>query len=142
MMASRTVATYGLVVAGIMLVVWLIFAWAVEQFGRDVASTIFFAIGGVILAVVLWIGSGAYTAAVWREAHRHTETSSKMTIELLRSTMPQQRVESTAQLVRERQLLLAMRSNRQSHGDVEHSRIDGVQHSRSNDADVEVISWR
>lgn len=141
MMASRTVATYGLVVAGIMLVVWLIFAWAVEQFGRDVASIVFFAIGGVILAVVLWIGSGAYTAAVWREAHRHTETSSKMTIELLRSTMPQQRVESTAQLVRERQLLLAMRSSRHSDS-VERSHIGSVQQSQSNDADVEVISWR
>lgn len=138
MMTSRAVATYGIVAAGIMIIVWAIFAWAVEQFGRDVASTVFFAIGGVVLAVVLWIGSGAYTAAVWREAHRHTETSARMTTELLRSTMPQQRVESTAQLVRERQLLLAMRNSRQlppsAMRQAEGSTVDAV--------DIEVVEWK
>ena len=138
MMTSRAVATYGIVAAGIMIIVWLIFAWAVEQFGREVASTVFFASGGVVLAVVLWIGSGAYTAAVWREAHRHTETSARMTTELLRSTMPQQRVESTAQLVRERQLLLAMRNSRQlppsAMRQAEGSTVDAV--------DIEVVEWK
>lgn len=135
MMTSRAVATYGIVAAGIMIIVWLIFAWAVEQFGREVASTLFFAIGGVVLAVVLWIGSGAYTAAVWREAHRHTETSARMTTELLRSTMPQQRVESTAQLVRERQLLLAMRNSRQLPP-------SAVRQTEDIASEIEVVEWK
>jgi hypothetical protein len=118
-----------------MIIVWLIFAWAVEQFGREVASTVFFAIGGVVLAVVLWIGSGAYTAAVWREAHRHTETSARMTTELLRSTMPQQRVESTAQLVRERQLLLAMRNSRQLPPSAARQAEDAA-------VEIEVVEWK
>lgn len=138
MMTSRAVATYGIVAAGIMIIVWAIFAWAVEQFGRDVASTVFFAIGGVVLAVVLWIGSGAYTAAVWREAHRHTETSARMTTELLRSTMPQQRVESTAQLVRERQLLLAMRNSRQ----LPPSAVRPAEGSTVDAVDIEVVEWK
>ena len=135
MITSRAVATYGIVAAGIMLVVWLIFAWAVEQFGKEVASVAFFAISGVVLAVVLWISSGAYTAAVWREAHRHTETSARMTTELLRSTMPQQRVESTAQLVRERQLLLAMRNSRQLPQST-------VQQTEDSAVDIEVVEWK
>lgn len=135
MMTSRAVATYGIVAAGIMIIVWLIFAWAVEQFGREVASTVFFASGGVVLAVVLWIGSGAYTAAVWREAHRHTETSARMTTELLRSTMPQQRVESTAQLVRERQLLLAMRNSRQLPP-------SAVRQTEDIASEIEVVEWK
>lgn len=135
MMTSRAVATYGIVAAGIMIIVWLIFAWAVEQFGREVASTVFFAIGGVVLAVVLWIGSGAYTAAVWREAHRHTETSARMTTELLRSTMPQQRVESTAQLVRERQLLLAMRNSRQLPPSAARQAEEAA-------VEIEVVEWK
>lgn len=135
MITSRAVATYGIVAAGIMLVVWLIFAWAVEQFGKEIASVAFFAISGVVLAVVLWISSGAYTAAVWREAHRHTETSARMTTELLRSTMPQQRVESTAQLVRERQLLLAMRNSRQLPPST-------VRQTEDSAVDIEVVEWK
>ena len=135
MITSRAVATYGIVAAGIMLVVWLIFAWAVEQFGKEIASVAFFAISGVVLAVVLWISSGAYTAAVWREAHRHTETSARMTTELLRSTMPQQRVESTAQLVRERQLLLAMRNSRQLPQ-------SAVRQTEDSAVDIEVVEWK
>ena len=135
MITSRAVATYGIVAAGIMLVVWLIFAWAVEQFGKEIVSVAFFAISGVVLAVVLWISSGAYTAAVWREAHRHTETSARMTTELLRSTMPQQRVESTAQLVRERQLLLAMRNSRQLPQST-------VRQTEDSAVDIEVVEWK
>lgn len=135
MITSRAVATYGIVAAGIMLVAWLIFAWAVEQFGKEIASVAFFAISGVVLAVVLWISSGAYTAAVWREAHRHTETSARMTTELLRSTMPQQRVESTAQLVRERQLLLAMRNSRQLPQ-------SAVRQTEDSAVDIEVVEWK
>ena len=135
MITSRAVATYGIVAAGIMLVVWLIFAWAVEQFGKEIASVAFFAISGVVLAVVLWISSGAYTAAVWREAHRHTETSARMTTELLRSTMPQQRVESTAQLVRERQLLLAMRNSRQLPQ-------SAVRQTEDIASEIEVVEWK
>lgn len=135
MITSRAVATYGIVAAGIMIVVWLIFAWAVEQFGKEIASVVFFAISGVVLAVVLWISSGAYTAAVWREAHRHTETSARMTTELLRSTMPQQRVESTAQLVRERQLLLAMRNSRQLPPST-------VRQAEDSPIEIEVVEWK
>lgn len=135
MVSSRMVATYGVVAAAIMLIVWAIFAWAVEQFGRDVAVVSFFAVGGVVMAVVLWVGSGAYTAAVWREAHRHTETSARMTTELLRSTMPQQRVESTAQLVRERQLLLAMRNSRQLPPSTVRQAEDGP-------IEIEVVEWK
>lgn len=136
MVSSRMVATYGVVAAAIMLIVWAIFAWAVEQFGRDVAVVSFFAVGGVVMAVVLWVGSGAYTAAVWREAHRHTETSARMTTELLRSTMPQQRVESTAQLVRERQLLLAMRNSRQQ------LPPSTVRQAEDGPIEIEVTEWK
>ena len=126
----------GVVVCGVMLVVWIIFAWLVDQFGREVAATVFWTAGGVLLAVTLWIGSGVYTARVWREAHRHTESSSRMTVELLRSSLPQQRYAEQTQLVRERQLLLAMRSGRPSLRSPERTV------ETADDEAVEVVNWR
>lgn len=48
--------------------IWLAFGWLVESFGREVAIVTTFAIGGVVLAIVLWVASSRHTTSIWRSA--------------------------------------------------------------------------
>jgi hypothetical protein len=87
----------GLVFVG----VWLAFGWLVESFGREVAIVTVFALGGVTLAIILWVGSSRHTTAIWRSALHYAADTHEMNVNALRSLSAVQREDARAYRVRE-----------------------------------------
>lgn len=81
--------------------VWLAFGWLVESFGREVAIVTVFALGGVILAITLWIGSSRHTTAIWRSALSYAADTQELSVTALRSLSAVQREDARAYRVRE-----------------------------------------
>lgn len=80
---------------------WLAFGWMVESFGRDVAVVTVFAIGGVVLAIVLWVASSRHTTTIWRAALSFAADTHEMNVNALRSLSAVQREDARAHRVRE-----------------------------------------
>lgn len=81
--------------------VWLAFGWLVESFGREVAIVTMFAIGGIVLAVVLWVASSRHTTTIWRSALSFAADTHEMNVNALRSLSAVQREDARAYRVRE-----------------------------------------
>lgn len=81
--------------------VWLAFGWLVESFGREIAIVTVFALGGVALAIVLWVGSSRHTTAIWRSALHYAADTHEMNVQALRSLSAVQREDARAYRVRE-----------------------------------------
>ena len=81
--------------------IWLAFGWLVESFGRDVAIVTVFALGGVTLAIVLWVASSRHTTAIWRSALSFAADTQDMNVQALRSLSAVQREDARAYRVRE-----------------------------------------
>lgn len=80
---------------------WLAFSWMVESFGRDVAVVTVFALGGVTLAIVLWVGSSRHTTAIWRSALSYAADTQDASVQALRSLSAVQREDARAHRIRE-----------------------------------------
>lgn len=80
---------------------WLAFSWMVESFGRDVAVVTVFALGGVVLAIVLWVGSSRHTTAIWRSALSYAADTQDASVQALRSLSAVQREDAKAYRIRE-----------------------------------------
>lgn len=81
--------------------VWLAFGWLVESFGREVAVVTVFALGGVTLAIVLWVASSRHTTTIWRSALSFAADTHEMNVNALRSLSAVQREDARAYRVRE-----------------------------------------
>lgn len=81
--------------------VWLAFGWLVESFGREVAIVTVFALGGVALAIVLWVASSRHTTTIWRSALSFAADTHEMNVNALRSLSAVQREDARAYRVRE-----------------------------------------
>jgi hypothetical protein len=81
--------------------VWLAFGWLVESFGREIAIVTVFALGGVALAIVLWVGSSRHTTAIWRSALHYAADTHEANVQALRSLSAVQREDARAYRVRE-----------------------------------------
>lgn len=81
--------------------VWLAFGWLVESFGREVAIVTMFAVGGIVLAVVLWVASSRHTTTIWRSALSFAADTHEMNVNALRSLSAVQREDARAHRVRE-----------------------------------------
>ncbi len=94
--------TIGMMWTGLVGVgVWLAFGWLVESFGREVAIVTVFALGGVTLAITLWIGSSRHTTAIWRSALSYAADTQELSVTALRSLSAVQREDARAYRVRE-----------------------------------------
>lgn len=80
---------------------WLMFRWMVESFGREVAVVTVFALGGVILAIVLWVASSRHTTAIWRSALSYAADTQDASVQALRSLSAVQREDAKAYRIRE-----------------------------------------
>lgn len=76
--------------------VWLAFGWLVESFGREVAIVTTFAVGGVLLAVVLWVASSKHTTSIWRSALHYAADTQEQSVTALRSLSSVQREDARA----------------------------------------------
>lgn len=81
--------------------VWLAFGWLVESFGRDIAIVTVFALGGVTLAIVLWVASSRHTTTIWRSALNYAADTQELSVTALRSLSTVQREDARAYRVRE-----------------------------------------
>lgn len=81
--------------------VWLAFGWLVDSFGRDIAVVTVFALGGVTLAIVLWVASSRYTTTIWRSALNYAADTQDASVTALRSLSTVQREDARAYRVRE-----------------------------------------
>lgn len=81
--------------------VWLVFAWLVESFGREVAIVTIFALGGVTLAIVLWVASSRHTTVIWMNALSHAADTHDANVQALRSLSAVQREDARSYRVRE-----------------------------------------
>lgn len=68
----------------LMVAAYLTFQWMVESFGREVAVVTVFALGGIVLAIVLWVGSSRHTTAIWRSALSYAADVHDMDVTALR----------------------------------------------------------
>lgn len=80
---------------------FLAFRWLVESFGRDVAIVTAFALGGVVLAIALWVASSRHTTSIWRSALSYAADTEQMTVNALRSLSAVQREDARANRIRE-----------------------------------------
>lgn len=80
---------------------WLAFGWMVESFGREVAIVTVFALGGVVLAIVLWVGSSRHTTAIWRSALHYAADTHDANVQALRSLSAVQREDARTHRIRE-----------------------------------------
>lgn len=80
---------------------WLAFGWMVESFGRDVAIVTVFALGGVVLAIVLWVGSSRHTTAIWRSALHYAADTHEANVTALRSLSSVQREDAKRLRIRD-----------------------------------------
>jgi hypothetical protein len=81
--------------------VWLAFGWLVESFGREVAVVTVFALGGVTLAIVLWVASSRHTTTIWRSALSYAADTQELSVSALRSLSSVQREDARAHRVKE-----------------------------------------
>ena len=81
--------------------IWLAFGWLVESFGRDIAIVTVFALGGVMLAIVLWVASSRHTTTIWRSALNYAADTQELSVTALRSLSTVQREDARAYRVRE-----------------------------------------
>lgn len=81
--------------------VWLAFGWLVESFGREVAVVTVFALGGVALAIVLWIASSRHTTAIWRSALNYAADTQDASVTALRSLSSVQREDAKRLRIRD-----------------------------------------
>ena len=92
----------GMMWTGLIFVgVWLAFGWLVESFGREVAVVTVFALGGVTLAIVLWVASSRHTTTIWRSALSYAADTQELSGSALRSLSTVQREDARAYRVRE-----------------------------------------
>lgn len=102
--------------------VWLVFGWLVESFGREVAIVTVFALGGVTLAIVLWVGSSRHTTAIWRSALNYAADTQELSVNALRSLSAVQREDARAYRVREQaQAQIGVASYRAALADARHA---------------------
>lgn len=102
--------------------VWLAFAWLVESFGREVAVVTVFALGGVTLAIVLWVASSRHTTTIWRSALSYAADTHDMNVQALRSLSAVQREDARAHRVREQaQAQINVASYRAALSDARHA---------------------
>lgn len=80
---------------------WMAFRWMVESFGREVAVVTVFALGGVVLAIVLWVGSSRHTTAIWRSALSYASDTQDASVTALRSLSSVQREDARTHRIRE-----------------------------------------
>lgn len=80
---------------------WLAFRWMVESFGREVAIVTVFALGGVTLAIVLWVASSRHTTAIWRSALNYAADTHEMNVQALRSLSSVQREDAKRLRIRD-----------------------------------------
>jgi len=80
---------------------WLTFGWMVESFGREVAVVTVFALGGVALAVFLWVASSRHTTAIWRSALHYAADTHEANVTALRSLSSVQREDARTHRIRE-----------------------------------------
>lgn len=80
---------------------WLAFRWMVESFGREVAIVTVFALGGVALAIVLWVASSRHTTAIWRSALHYAADTHEMNVTALRSLSSVQREDAKRLRIRD-----------------------------------------
>lgn len=85
----------------IMFAGWLAFGWMVESFGREVAVVTVFALGGVALAIVLWVASSRHTTAIWRSALHYAADTHEMNVQALRSLSSVQREDAKRLRIRD-----------------------------------------
>ena len=85
----------------IMFAGWLAFGWMVESFGREVAIVTVFALGGVALAIVLWVASSRHTTAIWRSALHYAADTHEMNVQALRSLSSVQREDAKRLRIRD-----------------------------------------
>jgi hypothetical protein len=81
--------------------IWLAFAWMADSFGRDVAVVTMFALGGVTLAIVLWVASSRHTTAIWRSALNYAADTQDASVTALRSLSSVQREDARTHRLRE-----------------------------------------
>ena len=81
--------------------IWLAFAWMADSFGRDVAVVTVFALGGVVLAISLWVASSRHTTAIWRSALNYAADTQDASVTALRSLSSVQREDAKAYRLRE-----------------------------------------
>lgn len=81
--------------------IWLAFSWLVESFGREVAIVTTFAIGGVVLAIVLWVASSRHTTSIWRSALNYAADTQELSVNALRSLATARQEEAKAHRIRE-----------------------------------------
>lgn len=105
LMSIATLWTALLMFAG-----WLTFQWMVDSFGREVAVVTVFAIGGVVMAIILWIASSRHTTAIWRSALRYAADTQEMNVDALRGLSAVQREEARRLRIREQIDLAAYRT--------------------------------
>lgn len=92
----------GMMWTGLIFVgVWLAFGWLVESFGREVAVVTVFALGGIVLAVFLWVASSRHTTAIWRSALNYAADTHDANVQALRSLSSVQREDARAHRIRE-----------------------------------------
>ena len=92
---------WAMIVGLVMVAIWLVFGWMVESFGREVALVTTFAVAGVVLAIVLWVGSSRHTTAIWRAALSYAADTHDMNVTALRSLSAVQREDAKAHRIRE-----------------------------------------
>lgn len=80
---------------------WMAFRWMVESFGREVAIVTVFALGGVTLAVFLWVASSRHTTAIWRSALTYAADTHDANVQALRSLSTVQREDARTHRIRE-----------------------------------------
>lgn len=80
---------------------WLAFRWMVESFGREVAIVTVFALGGIVLAIVLWVASSRHTTAIWRSALNYAADTHEANVTALRSLSSVQREDARTHRIRE-----------------------------------------
>jgi hypothetical protein len=85
----------------LMAAAYFTFQWMVESFGREVALVTVFAMGGVVLAIGLWVGSSRHTTAIWRSALSYAADTEQMTVDALRSLSAVQREDARTHRIRE-----------------------------------------
>lgn len=104
------VTMFTLWTALIMVAAWLTFQWMVDSFGREVAIVTVFAIGGVVMAIVLWVASSRHTTTIWRSALRYAADTQGMSVEALRGLSTVQREDARRWRIREQIDLAAYRA--------------------------------
>jgi hypothetical protein len=90
-----------MIVGLVMVAIWLTFGWMVESFGRATAVATFFAVGGVILAIFLWVASSRHTVAIMRSTLSFAADTHEANVQALRSLSSVQREDARTHRIRE-----------------------------------------